>query len=326
MIIEIGAPSSLLLGLTKSTDGHINQLGITLQHPPILMAGQKHPHLQITGARANIAHHYAQRFIDYHHLDGGVEVDLELAIPAQVGLASDTMLGLSVAKAMAWCYDLPTDDSLQLAKAIGLPAHEIAAIHGFQQGGLIYAEITDAEAQQVGQLKQVSISHDPRKAWAFVLVFPPLPDTLTETHEADAIATLYQAHADLTTETGTVVTEHILPGIENNDLASFAQAIQQLHDHNQTILGAEKNRSTEAEATLAIMRDNGAVMCGQMLTGVGLFGLIEGAQASVDLRRKLRDHLGYFGGTVMATITDNRGAQAIEQNTTLKQYVPKNLI
>ena len=137
-----------------------------------------------------------------------------------------------------------------------------------------------------------------------------------------------RAAPHLPLESTTNVTKKIFQAVDVDDITTFGQSLKQLHNLNQAALieaGVPLNQSPEAEAILAIMRNNGAIMCGQTLTGIGLFGLIEGAQASVDLRKKLRDHLGYFGGTVLATITDNRGAQTKTQNIALNQYAPKTM-
>ena len=58
MIIEIGTPAVLPLGVARfvdETQTKTGLLGITLQHPPILMAAQSHPQVLITGARADVA-------------------------------------------------------------------------------------------------------------------------------------------------------------------------------------------------------------------------------------------------------------------------------
>ncbi len=77
--------------------------------------------------------------------------------------------------------------------------------------------------------------------------------------------------------------------------------------------------SAETEAVLGLMRDSGAVACGQMLTGLGSFALVRGAQASRELTTRLQHHVGYFGGTVLATIIDNQGARHVVKNRSLAE-------
>jgi predicted sugar kinase len=115
----------------------------------------------------------------------------------------------------------------------------------------------------------------------------------------------------LSGESGRLVNETLWPAVENDDFETFGQALQSLHQMNLAALaraGTPANLSAGDQAILKLMQDNGAVAWGQSLTGVCLYGLVKGAKASQVLRKKLLDHVGFFGGTVMATITDNRGA------------------
>ena len=63
------------------------------------------------------------------------------------------------------------------------------------------------------------------------------------------------------------------------------------------------------QAILDVMLENGALTCGRSATGLGLYGLVKGSSATVALRHALRDHVGHYGGTTIATITDNHGAR-----------------
>ena len=69
--------------------------------------------------------------------------------------------------------------------------------------------------------------------------------------------------------------------------------------------------SETEQGVLEVMQQNGAVAWGRTLTGLGLYGLIYGGQASRVLRKQIQDHVGYAGGIVMATIAANSGARAV---------------
>ena len=51
--------------------------------------------------------------------------------------------------------------------------------------------------------------------------------------------------------------------------------------------------------------------------GLALFGLIKGADASRQLRAAVMKQVGYFGGLVMATITDNEGSRLVVKQADL---------
>ena len=74
-----------------------------------------------------------------------------------------------------------------------------------------------------------------------------------------------------------------------------------------------------------MMRDFGVAAWGQSLTGVGLYGLVQGAVPSQDLRTQLRHHLGPMGGIVMAAIADNEGATRSMKEGRLEDKVLKPL-
>jgi hypothetical protein len=79
--------------------------------------------------------------------------------------------------------------------------------------------------------------------------------------------------------------------------------------------GAAAPITDEEAAILRLCQANGAAVGGRSLTGLALFALIQGASASVALRRKLAEHVGIRGGTVLGSIVDNRGARHAVHDT-----------
>ncbi|HLF90214.1 MAG TPA: hypothetical protein VI451_14805, partial [Anaerolineales bacterium] len=109
MILELAAPASLPLGLVQYHDQPA-LLALTVQHPPIQLAIQSGPRLHITGPRAHVAHAFATRYLTHHNLPQKGEIEIELTIPAFMGLSGDVMLGLTIAQSLEWVHNLP--DSL----------------------------------------------------------------------------------------------------------------------------------------------------------------------------------------------------------------------
>ncbi|MFQ5611833.1 MAG: hypothetical protein ACE5H9_06835 [Anaerolineae bacterium] len=323
MLIEIGAPASLPLGLVR-LDGDAGPqtclLGITLQHPPLQLAAQAGREILIAGPRADKVWVQAQRFLAHHRLGAGVEVLIELAIPAFMGLSSETMLSLSIAQAAAWSNGLPFESGPDLARGLGLGPEHALQVWGFDGGGLLLVDTETGPDGIPALRRRREIAHKEKDAWAFVFLLPRAPDGTPETLGADRLRALLQAGPHLSGEGGRIVTEELWPAVENDDIAAFGRSLLTLQALNRAALaqaGSPQEIRDESQALLELMRDNGAVAWGQSLTGFGLYALVRGAKASVDLRKKLRDRVGFFGGTVMATITDNDGAQHVIKDESL---------
>ncbi len=317
-MIEIGAPASLPLGLVtvERNSGMMPCLmGMTLQHPPVHLSNQPGHGLQVTGARANLAHQQAECFLQSHGLELQSDLRIELAIPMGMGLSSEPMLGLSVARALAWQHALPHTDIPALARATGLGPVDALAIWGFDQGGLLFVEATAPAATALPPiLRRYDIAHQDKNAWVFVLVLPRLPTGTPATLETERLTALRNAAPYLGSTIWPLVRDWLWPALEQDDLPTFAQALKQIAEQNQSALAAAGTPHTltaAEQSILDLMRTHGAVAWGRSLTGLALYGLIEGAPASRELRRQLRRHLGPSGGTVMATITDNGGAREV---------------
>ena len=323
MLIEVGSPASLPLGLVRFDTGQISLLGLTVQHPPTQIFAQSHPTLQMIGARADLARRHATHFLHHHHLKQQAGVEIELAIPMLVGLGSDPLLGLSLAHALAWVHNLPADqyDPVQLARALGLSPDEALAVFGFDQGGLLLVDSPPEPGQEFPALRRrAEIAHREKEAWAFVFHFPDLPPDTPETLEQDRLAALWQAAPHLSDETGHLVDTRLWPAVETDDFETFARALARLHDLNLAALkqaGTSPPLSAGDQAILEVMRQSGAAGTAQTLTGLSAYGLIQGGQPSRILRKKLRDHVGFFGGTILATITANAGVRQAEHKRNL---------
>jgi beta-RFAP synthase len=312
MLIEIGAPASLPLGLVQ-VDKKSCLLGLTLQHPPVQLSVQAYAGFKVTGARADIAHLYAKRFLEHYRLKRQVEVEIELAIPAFVGLGSEAILGLSVARALSHLNGEKVETEV-LAQALKLGPQHALEVWGFDQGGLLLAR-TDSPAGQVPELvRRQEIAHPDKEAWAFVLHFPRVPAGTSERLETERLEALLQAAPHLSSESGHLVTDKLWPAVENDDLRGFAEALTRLQQLNEDALvaaGVSHSLGPDEQAVLSVMRENGALVCGQSATGMALYGLVKGSSATVALRHKLRDHVGHHGGIAMATIADNDGGRQV---------------
>ena len=333
MYIDIGAPATQLLGIAQleiEEEFRPVWLGITLQHPPVHLSGQAHRNLVIEGARAHVARAYGKRFLATRGLPLSGELQIELSIPAQIGLGSEPILGLSAAQALAWMHDQEHEETESLAQAIGLEAHQALQYHGYRQGGLMILDLSPRAGEMPPLVWRTDLSHNDKETWVFVYVFPRLPEDTPEDLEEQQRRKLLELTARCAADTGNILETAVLPAVKADNLEGFAASLSRLQDTNQQSLrqsGAWLEGTEGGQHALAIMEEFGVMVSGRMLTGLGVYGLVRGAKTSRELRAALSKGLGPFGGNPIATICENGGANFIvkEQDLHLGRFQPIRL-
>lgn len=314
-MIELTAPASLPLGLVPIENAgqqHICLLGVTLQCPVVYLTAQAHRALQISGARADLAHQQARQFLHHHRLPAQGELRVELAIPAFMGLGSQTMLGLSTARALSWLHRLPLEAAQAQAQALGIGRQHALELWGFDQGGLLLVDTQPQADKPLPPLvRRCEIVHPDERAWAFVFFLPRVPPGTAAALEQERMAALLHAALHLAPAAESPARQ-LQAALEQDNIRAFAQALMLIQQQTAAALaraGIPPHFTDEEQTLLNIMRDGGALAWGRSPGGLALYGLIEGAAPSRALRRHLRQHIGIYGGTVMAAITDNTGAR-----------------
>ena len=304
MPINLTSPCCLLLGLAD-IGGAAHQLGLALSYPPVQLAAQPSSLLLITGGRADLAYGQAERFLAAHGLPPQGEIEIELAVPSHMGLGSAGMLGLSVARALAELHGLPAELAA-LAQALGLRPEQALERQAFAQGGLLLVAPDGSLAR-----RHAFAPADDERDWIWVLVLPRVRPGIPNTLEDDRRAALRAAARHLSAESGALLAGELWPAAERDDIAAFGQALEQFQQLNYDALrlsGQPHALSADETRALNIMRAGGAVACGRAIGGMALYALVRGGPASRTLRRALTDDLGYFGGTVMASLAAAHGA------------------
>lgn len=295
--IELVGPAVLPLGLGWRA-GEPQLLAVALQHPPLHLLLHPSDTLDVSGARADLAHSYAARWLAAHSLAGRVRVDLELAVPSFMGLGSAASLAASLGTGLARWYEQPHEQPEALAAACGLPPVEQPLAQIAAQGGLWLRGLPGSSTPGLRR----RIQHANRHAWAFVLVLPRLDPVPEPTFELEALSHALQLAPQLAAARAEVASEELVAALDADDLERFGAALTQLQAcYEQPPLNAWEAQVCDQ------LRASGAVACGRSLAGAALFGLVQGDRGSIHARQALRPLVPPTMGMVMAAITENEG-------------------
>lgn len=282
MTLELVAPCCLHLGFARADDGALCELGIALRYPPIQLSARPAEQLFVSGARSELAYRCAAT------LDLAAEIEIELAIPALMGLGSDEMMRESVARLAPTAPARPMD----------------LFAHAFDQGGLL---VVDRAGNVIARASVAHVCEEDE--WVFVLV---LPKEVDDAAASEANRRLALREAVESVAGGMPSARMLFDAAGRDDFHAWADAMRVIHEANEAALRASGeliSLSAQEQKIVALMQAEGAAFAGRALSGLAMYGLIRGGAASRRLRRVLTEALGYFGPTVMASICDERGAR-----------------
>jgi predicted sugar kinase len=308
MEIELDAPASLLLGLVP-LGASVAALSLALKYPPIQLVARPAPTLDVSGACAPYAYAAATRYARVDPDTIRAEVEIELAVPALMGLGSEPMMALSTARALAALAG-GDPEAPALARALDFPPHLSPEVWGFAQGGLLLVDVR--APLETPPLRHRHWTHPDDATWVVVLVLPKPGEDAPDTLEAGRRAALMAAVPYWDSAVGALVMDQLWPAVERDDFAAFAGSLQRLHDANLAALaaaGTPVSLTPTAQTALDVMRAEGVPACGPCLTGLGVYGLIRGRVPSIELRKRLAGRLGYEAGTIMGTLAADQGAK-----------------
>jgi predicted sugar kinase len=289
--IELISPACLPLGIVLA-GGKPAVLGITLQYPPIQMIARPNNELSTTGARSPIARAQASAWFERHTLPPKAELEIELAIPAYMGLGSEAMMDLTVASALKHLTGLEGRSGLDNRWGLESAAH--------RSGGLLVV------GRESDVIHRHELKHHDNESWVVIIHMPQAAQGTSSTFETDLREALFTAQP-------TTDIEPFWNAVITNDLEAAGKALMQIQAETRTALeAADKPQaiSTEANEVLELIRTSRNIHAwGQSFGGLAMWGLIQGAGASTEARTRLRRAMSYEGGTTMASITSNTGVQ-----------------
>ena len=162
-----------------------------------------------------------------------------MGIPRALGLASDAMTGLAVARSLAALADSPA------AYDTPAPGRRAGAAGRRRAGGVRLSRRRpaagggrDKRAHWTTPLRRHELSQDDDHSWVWVLHWPDPPAGTPRALEAQRAAQLLAAAPHLGDETGRIVADELWPALERDDLEGFGAALMAFQHLNREAFAA----------------------------------------------------------------------------------------
>jgi beta-RFAP synthase len=245
-----------------------------------------------------------------HHDAHAVNV-LE-TVPAHAGLGSGTQLALAVASGIRRLHNLPLEmekDALRLGRG----TRSGIGIGLFHRGGLV------VDGGHGGQSRVAPIvSHLPfPEHWRIIVVLDPRRDGVHGHDEASAFTALVPMPEIDAAQICRLVLMKALPGLAEQDIVSFADAIEQLQillgNHFAPAQGGGRFTSPAVGSVLSALRAAGAHGIGQSSWGPTGFAFASSAKEGERLAQLATKHPAGKGLEIQVCSGLNRGAEIVTQ-------------
>lgn len=321
MYIEVGVPAVLPLALANLGSGSDMQpllLCAALAHPPIHLRAQPSETFSISGPRTQVAVPFAQKL--YHQVKPKtlIEIEIEHAIPAFMGLGSEIMLEYGVAHALRYYNQPSVPETGAEAAESDVSGLESFGYWAAKKAGLF---VTDLGKHTRSPIYRAEPDSSENNAWGLVLFLPRVENDLDDELERDRMALLSEAAQTMTPRSAAILQKVIWPAIESDKLTTFGAGLMELRSLSidaMTAVGIPSLVDKKGEQVLRIMQEQGAVAWGQSLAGYCYYAFSRGARSTIDMRIALREVVGHDDGQMMATIIDSQGLQIIEKEGAMK--------
>jgi beta-ribofuranosylaminobenzene 5'-phosphate synthase len=300
--VFVEAPARLhfgVLDLRGRLGRSFGGLGAAIPCPSLLLEAAPASRVVAQGPDAERAADFAERFLDYHGLSGGVRLVVHRAIPSHVGLGSGTQLGLAVARALAQLNGLPVDP-VELAGSVGRGRRSAIGTWTFALGGFIVEGGRRLGSQEMAPLlARFAIP----ESWHCVVAVPHGSRGLSGAAEARAFGQLPPPADGEVERVSHLVLMQLLPALVEEDLASFGQALSEVQRITGQWFAAEQGgvfAPGPSERLVTDMTGWGAAGVGQSSWGPAVYGIVQRGDAARELAERVRQAMGPEGAVFEA--------------------------
>ncbi len=286
-------------------------IGVAIQEPRIVLKASHAPVLKVKGKRSERILEYANIILEYAGISKGVEFELITDIPEHEGFGSGTQLALAVGSAISQLYDLKLcveDIALKLdrSKRSGIGTQV------FKHGGFVVdgGHRTD----KPNSIPPLVFHSDIPENWFFVIGVPEIKNPVSGEVEKRAFKMLEPPSKDLIGEVARLVLIKMIPGIIENDIRAFGEAMTEIdYKFGEYWLKVQGGRFSHPliEAGVEFILKSGAYGAGQSSWGPAFYGLVDGEEEAKRVTEKLLKFINIEGrnGSAFYTKADNKGAE-----------------
>jgi beta-ribofuranosylaminobenzene 5'-phosphate synthase len=283
-----------VLDLRGSLGRCFGGLGAAIPSPSLLIQADPADQVTAQGPDAERAVEFAQRFLDFRGLAGGVQLRIHRAIPSHSGLGSGTQLGLAVARAMAELHCLELDP-VELAQATGRGKRSAIGTWAFAGGGFI---VEGGRRREAGSIAPLLARFAIPATWRYVLAVPSGGRGLSGEAEARAFEELPLPPEREVERVSHLVLMQLLPALVEGDLSSFGDALSEVQRVTGGWFATQQGGVFSPGPTGQVidrMAGWGACGVGQSSWGPAAYGLVEDPDAAAELARRVQGVLGSNG-------------------------------
>jgi beta-RFAP synthase len=283
-----------VLDLRGSAGRWFGGLGAAAPAPTLVLSASVANALSVEGEDAARADRFARAFFAHHGLAPRAHIRVHRALPPHAGLGSGTQLALSVARALAELYDLPSDTAA-LSRAVGRARRSAVGTWTFADGGLVVEGGRRPDRDECGPL--LARIFFPEQ-WRCVVAVPAGAPGISGEAEAAALGALPPPPEHEVQRVAHLVLMALLPAVADDDLAAFGAALTEIQQVTGRWFAPAQGGTFAAGASAALIRKMaawGVPGVGQSSWGPAVYGVVGSAAAGADLVTRLRAELGDDG-------------------------------
>lgn len=309
--IVVTAPARLHFGMLDPAGlgaRRFGGFGVGVESPRVVVVvrratDQAPDGLIVSGPQADRARIFAQRACSAFSLRGGVEVDVQEAIPSHAGLGSGTKLGLAIARGLADLAGVSAGPQ-ELAEASGRGARSSVGSWTFVAPGLV----VEAGVRDDGWISPLLARYPIPERWRCVLALPQSTEGLSGDAEERFFGELRDASPAEPSVSRLLLTG-LLPGLLTGDIAEFGAALAQIQRDMGSIFAAQQGGIFHPSAAPLVdaLQGLGVPAVGQSSWGPSVYGIVDGPERAAEVADRLRRAAG--DGTQVSVVDfDRRGA------------------
>jgi beta-RFAP synthase len=289
-------------------------IGVALERPRLTLEATPADRLTAEGPESERVLEFAGSFYAHYasRLSNGTSAHLTVIeeIPPHVGLGSGTQLALAVGTALGRVHEVEVD-AFQLARVMGRGQRSSMGIGAFQRGGFL---VDGGHSVEADTPSPIIVRRCPPADWQFVVVVPEIKPGLSGEEEDQAFVEMPRPSAADAGQIARLLVMKMLPALEEGDIVPFGEALTEIQrlvgDTFAPVQGGRYANPTSANL-INYLLEHGGLAAGQSSWGPTVYGLVQGEEAALALRERLRGFPAEHPITIFRSRVACKGAQTV---------------